>query len=148
MDIRNCRRCGKLFSSTGSPVCSGCTRQDQEDFDKVRDFLFDHPNSTILEIAKATEVDGKTISRFLKEGRLKSDLILFTEEDGFTCEKCGTPITSGRFCQKCVENLKAELSQAQSGANAPKTINNNVINNGNPWQQSKVHTYEHIVKKK
>lgn len=146
MDIRNCKRCGKLFSSTGSPVCNNCTRQDQEDFDKVRDFLFDHPNSTILEIAKATEVDGKTISRFLKEGRLKSDLILFTEEDALTCEKCGTPISSGRFCQKCVETMKAEFSQSQASGNAVNVVK--PVNNNNPWQQSKVHTYEHIVKKK
>ena len=53
MDVRNCKRCGKIFNYMGSAVCNNCLRQEQEDFEKVREYLFQHPNSTAAEVSEA-----------------------------------------------------------------------------------------------
>jgi hypothetical protein len=72
MDIRNCKRCGKIYSYTGVEVCPNCLAIEQEDFSKVRDYLYQNPNSTIPEVSEATGVDVRVITRFLREGRIES----------------------------------------------------------------------------
>ena len=32
--------------------------------------------------------------------------------DGFVCEHCGAPITTGRFCEKCKSNMTDSLNEA------------------------------------
>lgn len=133
MDIRNCRRCGKVYKFNGTAVCDVCAKLEQEDFNKIRDYLFHHPNSTILEVNQATGLDVKTISRFLKEGRVESDNMQLTA-DGVTCEKCGQPIRSGRYCEQCTIALQTELKksvQTNSAINKARTSN-----------------YDHILRKK
>lgn len=140
MDVRNCKRCGKVFNYNGSAVCATCTKQEQEDFEKVREYLFNHPNATTLQLSQDTGVDLKVISRFLKEGRLQSDDIALGEDEELTCEKCGQTIKSGRFCEQCVQSMKNEFKQATKSANQN--------NSGSGWVQGKVHTYEHILRKR
>ncbi len=142
MDIRNCKRCGKVFNFVGgTSVCGECAKQEQEDFEKVREYLFSHPNSTTLEVTKATGIDPKVISRLLKEGRLLADNIQVSDAEELRCEKCGQAISKGRFCEKCVTEMKNEFQKA-----APSPAIKPVANN--QWQSGRVHTYEHIIKKK
>lgn len=141
MDIRNCKRCGKVFNFTGSAVCAECKLSEQEDFEKVREYLFSHPNSTTLEVTKATGVDAKVISRLLREGRILADNIQASDGEELRCEKCGQAIVRGRFCEKCVEEMKNEFQKAvPTQAIKPVTKTQ--------WQAGRVHTYEHIIKKK
>jgi uncharacterized protein len=143
MDIRNCRRCGNIYNYNGTVVCNHCSQQEQEDFDKVRDYLFEHPNSQAAEISRDTGVDLKVISRFLKEGRLKME----NGHSGnslITCEKCGDSIQSGRFCEKCLHEMQSELKKTIKPVERTP-VNNNI---NTVWSQAKVHTYDHILKKK
>ncbi len=143
MDIRNCKRCGKVFNSAGSAVCNECNQQEQEDFEKIREYLFAHPNSTTIEVTNATGVDPKVISRLLKQGRLLADNIQIADADELKCEKCGQPISKGRFCEKCTGEMKNQLQKVSSASPAAiKPVANT------PWQGGRVHTYEHIIKKK
>lgn len=142
MEIRNCKRCSRIFNYNGSGVCPNCFLQEQEDFEKVRDFLFVNPNSSTIEVSQGTGVDVKIISRFLKEGRLKGE----TEGMGdstLTCDKCGCDIQSGRFCEKCIVEMQSDFKKAVKPANP--NMNNNA---NNPWKGGKVHTYDHILRKK
>jgi flagellar operon protein (TIGR03826 family) len=141
MDIRNCKRCGKVFNFVGSAVCAECAQREQEDFAKVREYLFGHPNSTTLEVTKATGVDPKVISRLLREGRLLADNIQVSDGEELRCEKCGQAISRGRFCEKCVGEMKNEF-QKTAPSPALKPVTNT------QWQPGRVHTYEHIIKKK
>jgi len=143
MEIRNCKRCGKVFNSVGSSVCVECTQREQEDFEKVREYLFSHPNSTTLEVTKETGVDPKVISRLLREGRLMADNIQIGDNEELRCEKCGQAILKGRFCEKCVTDLKNEFQKATpTSSSAIKPVAKT------QWQPGRVHTYEHIIKKK
>jgi uncharacterized protein len=134
MDIRNCRRCGKVYNFNGFAVCPNCTRQEQEDFDKIRDYLFKHPNSSALEVSQATGLELKVITRFQKEGRIESDGMVTS--DNLSCEKCGQPVKSGRFCEQCVQKIQAELKKGTNTIANPRTT-----------FQGKNSTYNHILKK-
>ncbi len=106
MDIRNCKRCGKIYNYDGFNICRNCRRDDEVDFKKVRDYIYEYPGANISEVNAETKVDVDKIITFLKEGRLEiaegGNLIL-------ECEKCGVSIRSGRFCDKCTLELEREF---------------------------------------
>jgi hypothetical protein len=79
-----------------------------EDFTKVRKFVYENPNARVEDIEEETEVDSKTIMFFLREGRLS-----LREPDGsIRCEQCGAPITTGKLCHKCAHNMSGVLERS------------------------------------
>lgn len=106
MNVRNCTRCGRIYNYDGFKICPTCRRGDEEDFQKVKDYLYENPGANIQEVHEATEIESSKIIDFLREGRLEigdgSNLIL-------ECEKCGTSIRTGRFCDRCASGLQKEL---------------------------------------
>ncbi|AKL93767.1 flagellar operon protein [Clostridium aceticum] len=108
MDLRNCASCGRAFAYTGSDVCSRCDSTVEDDYKKVRDYLYDHPGASIIEVSEATEVTEKRILMFLRENRIE-----IREEDNLLldCQRCGVAIRSGRFCDSCTIELQKELTQ-------------------------------------
>lgn len=111
MDVRNCRRCGKIFTYRGMPVCQDCFEADEMDFKKVREYLDGHPGASTMEVSVQTEVDVKTITRFLREGRLEAEGVTVIDSD-LACEKCGKAIGSGRYCDDCLKKMQIELKEA------------------------------------
>lgn len=113
MNVKNCSRCGKIYNYDGFRVCPTCRKEDEEDFQKVREYLYDSPGANIQEVSEKTEVDSKKIIDFLRGGRLEigegSNLIL-------ECESCGTSIRTGRFCDKCASGIQRELGAVVDAA--------------------------------
>ncbi|KAB3526650.1 TIGR03826 family flagellar region protein [Alkaliphilus serpentinus] len=103
MDLRNCIKCGRVFSYRGSEICSRCGENDEESFKRVKEYLYDHPGATISEVSEATEVSEKLILKFLRDNRIE-----IRDESNFflDCERCGKAIKSGRFCDSCAVELK------------------------------------------
>ncbi|MCX7746379.1 MAG: MerR family transcriptional regulator [Clostridia bacterium] len=107
-DVRNCRRCGKIFTYTGGmQICHICKEQDEIDFRKVKEYLYNHPGATMSEVSSALEISVERIKGYLREGRLEivgdmGNLIL-------ECESCGKAIRSGRFCDECSRGLASEM---------------------------------------
>ena len=103
MDVRTCKKCGKLFQypGIGEVFCPVCKQKDEEDFEKVKKYINDNPGTLIEKAAEETEVSVKLITKWLREERL----ILSKGSTLLTCEKCGKPVTSGRFCDACKQNL-------------------------------------------
>lgn len=101
-EIINCEKCGRIFQTIGSiTICSRCRETDDEMFKVVREYIYDNPGATVPEVSEATDVPEKKILKFLRDGRLetKGDAMLIE------CEKCGTPIASGRYCDSCNKEL-------------------------------------------
>ena len=71
MEIRNCKRCGKIFNYVDAEVCERCSVAEQSEFVRIREYLYDNPNSTVAQVNRATGVDIRVITRFLREGRLE-----------------------------------------------------------------------------
>src|SRR6056297_3281102 len=104
MKLRNCQRCGKLFSYNGiHKICSACREEEENNFKKVKDYLWENPKSTIDKVSKETGVERDTIIKFIKEDRLISEGLEIGGE--VKCERCGTTITHGTLCDKCRKEL-------------------------------------------
>ena len=107
MAIRNCRKCDRIFADDNFDLCPICRDKDMADFKKVKDFLYDYPGADIQTVSEATGVSTKKIIKFLREGKLEirddsPNLVL-------DCERCGAPIKTGRFCNKCVAEMEREF---------------------------------------
>lgn len=75
MAFENCPVCGKLFEKHSFyEVCSDCFLKNQNDFSKVRDYLYANPNKNILEIANATGVSINKIRAFIRQGKIGSSI--------------------------------------------------------------------------
>lgn len=107
MNIRNCKKCGKIYTYDGFPYCHQCRKEEEEQYKKVKEYIYRNPDATIPQISEETEISTKKIFRYLREGRLEikpgnKNLIL-------DCERCGTPINTGRFCDKCTVEMQKEM---------------------------------------
>ena len=108
MNVKQCKQCGRLFQSLGADICQSCAEELDRCFITVKKYIYDHPDANVVEISEDTGIAEKMILRFLREGRLSLD----TAVDILNCERCGAPITGGRFCGKCQSMLESLLGGA------------------------------------
>lgn len=107
MEVRNCAKCGRIFQYlVGIPICPKCKEKEEQDFQLVKTYIYDNKNANMMEVSNQTGVSMKLIERFIREGRLmlSEDSPIFLK-----CEKCGTQIRTGRFCQSCSTSLSNEM---------------------------------------
>lgn len=108
MEVKVCARCKKMYQYIAGPnVCPRCKQIEEEQFQKVKDYLRENPGATMNTVSDETKVSVKLIQNFLKQGRLEvvpgSPMML-------TCERCGESIITGKYCNKCKAELVGELS--------------------------------------
>ena len=108
-DIRNCKNCGRIFNYMGKPICPDCIKEDDEDFKKVRDYLYKYPGTSMSKVSEELEVSMQKIKRYLREGRL--EIVGDDPNMILSCEVCGRSIKSGRFCDMCVGGLTRDLEK-------------------------------------
>ncbi len=103
MNVRNCRKCGKIFNYAMGPIiCPQCKDDLEEKFKQVKEYIAGHPHCGISEVSRECDVEISQIQQWLREERLEfsSDSMVT-----MTCESCGTVIRSGRFCDKCKNEM-------------------------------------------
>jgi flagellar operon protein (TIGR03826 family) len=143
MEIKNCRRCGKIFQYNGNSICPGCIQKEDEDFQTVKEYLISHRGSTPIELSENTGVDIKTIDRFIRAGLLDSDQYELVDGD-LECDTCGRPIKSGRFCEQCLNRLQQGFSKA-----AQSLVPDQPLKVGKQLKpHESLHTYNSILGKK
>ena len=112
MDVRNCRKCGKIFNYVAGPhICPACREQLEEQFTKVKDFIRENKEANMAQICEACEVPESQIKQWIREERL-----FFGEDSpvGIECEGCGVTIKTGKYCDKCRADLTRGLLNAVS----------------------------------
>ncbi|MFW6006791.1 MAG: hypothetical protein ACOC4G_04395 [Bacillota bacterium] len=73
--LRNCADCGKLHTYP-TRLCKDCLERKIERYKKVKNYLWDHPNSNIEQVSEETGVKREKIIQFVREDR-------FIVTDGF-----------------------------------------------------------------
>ena len=110
METLNCKNCGRLFIHQHGPqYCPKCRSIMEEKFEKVKDYLYDHPGSSIQHLAEVNDVSTQQIVKWVREERLE-----FTADSivGIDCEICGGTIKTGRFCKSCKNDIAMKLGKA------------------------------------
>lgn len=118
MDVRNCKRCKRLFNYTDrSRYCPACTEEIERLFHEAKEYIYKHPGVSIQEISDELEIEVAQIKEWIREERLS----LSNASDGdIYCESCGVAITTGRFCENCKSQLTNSLSSAITKKEVPK----------------------------
>lgn len=71
MAARNCPICNRIFEDMGiQDVCVNCFTENEAEIHKVKDYLYRHPNNSIIEVSEATGVSIQKLKRFLQAERL------------------------------------------------------------------------------
>lgn len=110
MEVKSCRKCGKIFQYiAGAPICPRCKKKEEEIFQVVKAFLRENRGATIEEVSEATGASIGMIERYLREGRLE---VTPDSPIALSCEQCGAKIRTGRLCDRCRANLSSDLSAA------------------------------------
>ncbi len=113
MEVRNCRKCGRIFNYVvGMPICPACRERIEEKFQEVKEYIRENKGAGIPEISKVCEVETSQIHQWIREERL-----VFADDSpiGINCENCNATIKTGRFCERCkatmVNNLKSSIQK-------------------------------------
>ena len=110
MEVRNCRNCGRMFNYLGGiPICPVCKEETEKKFQQVKEYIRENPRASITEISEVNEVSVQQIQQWVREERLE-----FSKDSpvALTCEKCGETIRTGRFCEKCKNNMATQMTNA------------------------------------
>jgi phage FluMu protein Com len=74
-DVRNCRRCGKIFNYIGGqPLCPACRQLDEEDFKRVKEYLYHNPGAVLSEVSTKLEIqcgEDKEVSQGRTSGNCR-----------------------------------------------------------------------------
>jgi methionyl-tRNA synthetase len=133
-DVRNCLWCGKIFNYVSGPViCPACRKKDEEDFKKIKQYLYDYPRASISQISSNLEISVKRIKEYLRQGRLEiinNDNNIYLE-----CQICGKPIKSGKYCEDCERKLQMRFKNtADNIRNKSQTENKSNKSEFKEWE--------------
>lgn len=103
MNVRACKGCKRLFNYiSGQFYCPACKEKLEEKFQEVKKYIQENPGVHIQDVATACDVETSQIRQWLREDRLEltegSPIML-------SCDSCGAPIRSGKYCDKCKANV-------------------------------------------
>ncbi|MCI8769866.1 MAG: flagellar protein [Lachnospiraceae bacterium] len=98
MDVRNCKKCGKLFNYNGESLCQSCVKEMEDKFFEVRDYIYKNPTANMAIVAEENDIPIQQIKKWVRQERL-----IFSKDSGISidCESCGKPILTGRYCKDC-----------------------------------------------
>ncbi len=103
-ETKVCVRCKRMFTYLGYGhfYCPMCRKTDEEDFKKVKDYIFENGTAPAMEVSEKTGISLERINQYLKEGRLE---IPENSPIFIKCEMCYVDIRSGRLCPDCASKL-------------------------------------------
>lgn len=90
-------------------ICESCKDKLEDDFQKVKDYIWDNPKANMQEICDANDVSTSQIKQWIREERLQ---LTADSPVQLQCENCGKNILTGRFCQDCKNKMARGLDTA------------------------------------
>ncbi len=114
MDVKNCKSCGRLFNYIGGQrLCQACRDALNHKFDEVKKYIEENPHATMQQVSDDMEVSVAQLTQWVREERL-----VFSADSMVTidCELCGTAIRTGRFCDRCKNEMVRNLGSAYASS--------------------------------
>lgn len=112
MDVRNCRKCGRLYNYIGGSykhLCPQCIEGLEELFQKVKEYIEENPGASMPIVSRDCDVSPQQIETWVREERL---VLSDDSPIGISCEQCGKSIHSGRYCTECKNKMSNNLGRA------------------------------------
>lgn len=120
MGVKQCDFCRMPYEDMGRRICAECYLKLDKDWFIVRDYLYEHEGAGIEEVSYETGVSKKSILFMLKEERLT----VTTSEGGnagiLHCESCKRPISTGRMCVSCKNQVLSAIQESIGPIRRPK----------------------------
>ena len=108
MEVKNCKKCKRLFNYiAGQQLCPACKEELEKKFQEAKEYIRSNKDATIQTVAEAIDVPETQIKEWIRDERL---VFANVSVAGIVCEKCGTPISTGRFCDKCKASTVNDFS--------------------------------------
>ena len=107
-DVKVCRNCGRrLIRSAQNGLCPMCA--EQELFNDVRDYIRANDVKD-YDVAAKFGLPLSKVKEWIRQGRIqyKDDPTMKASIMGNFCEICGSPISFGTVCPKCMKAKKKE----------------------------------------
>ena len=110
LDLAQCARCRRVFPVVRSPACPECQRDEDAEFDKIRDVLDYDSTLSPEETAEAAGVSVDCVLRIVDAGLVSDANVAEVPK----CGRCGKPAISRskRLCEDCVTKLDAQFTKA------------------------------------
>ena len=116
MGLSNCLECGKLFNRTRDRVCPTCVNAEQEEFDKVLEYIRTERVYFVPQISEETGVAQARIMKWVREGKLE---LASDAEQPDACKRCGRPSDKGDICESCRKKLANEIATHREAMSEP-----------------------------
>ena len=117
MDVKNCKKCKRLFNYIGGQqICPACREELEKKFQKVKQYLRDNRGASMQAVCENCDIEEKQVRQWIREERLE---VTSRFDAGIVCKSCGTPIQSGEYCDKCKAGMINDLSSV--GRTATRT---------------------------
>ncbi len=129
MDVKNCKKCGRIFNyALGPVICPACKESMEEKFQEVKKFIQQNGYASMNVVSEECDVETSQIQQWIREERLQ-----FSDDSPIkvACESCGKMIGSGRFCEKCKNDMTRGLSSAMSRPNTIQELDRNASRSAN-----------------
>ena len=104
----NCKKCNRLFSAVDdSLLCSRCNDAIDDGFTRVREYIYDHPTSSLKQVSEGTEIKPDVVLKWIREGKI----ILGGSSTITFCERCKAPTDGTRYCVNCIQEIARGLKE-------------------------------------
>ena len=101
---RQCSFCGRpLPRGFEGDMCPAC--MEQELFREVKDFIRSHEVNE-YQVAEHFNIPVRVVKNWIKDGRIEYKEIGNDNIIGIHCQRCGSPVSFGTLCPKCLKLLK------------------------------------------
>ena len=108
MQVKNCKSCKRLFNYIAGPqLCPQCLEELEKKFQQAKAYINENKGATIQSVSEEVDVPETQVRQWIREERL---VFANASLAGIVCETCGTPITTGRYCDKCKARTMNELN--------------------------------------
>jgi len=99
--------------SASQELCPNCIKLEESDFERVREYLKEHPGANAEELVDKLEIPHPIIHRLMQSGRLS---VQGSNLPDRVCRQCGKNIPRGTMCEQCSHALLREIQSVQRPA--------------------------------